>query len=247
MLTRPNQNPENSPSKNLLKQSVDRNGVIWQHFDGMQPYKSTVSAMQAYAASIRLESLAEAVWLLEHEPIYTGGTSARDTDLLAPGNIPTLLVGRGGPWTFHGPGQRVAYVMLDLSRRGNDVRALVNRLEGWIIASIAEFGIHGQRRTGFPGIWVTVDRLENNAKNSFKSSRMDKIAAIGIRISRWVSWHGISINLDPDLTAFDGIVPCGVTDGGVTSLTKLGASVSMEHLDAALAKNFSNFFQNLSD
>ena len=189
--------------------------------------------MQAYAAAIRHDGASEAIWLLEHEAVYTGGTSAKPHDLLSTGNVPVIEVGRGGQWTWHGPGQRIAYVMLDLTHRGLDVRSLVHALEGWIIASLATFGIEGQRRDGLPGIWV---------RNGVSESGLDKIAAIGIRISRWVSWHGISINLDPDLAAFDAIVPCGVSDGGVTSFANLGVSASMYELDAVLKTQFERFF-----
>lgn len=205
---------------------------IWRHFPGLSPYRPTMAAMQAHATAIRIGGAGEAIWLLEHEPVYTGGTSARDSDLLTPGDVPAIQVGRGGQWTWHGPGQRVAYVMLDLTRRGQDVRALVHGLEGWIIASLADFGIAGQRRTGLPGIWVQAGA----------EGRLDKIAAIGIRISRWVSWHGVSINLNPDLSAYDAIVPCGVTDGGVTSLHALGVTARMDDLDAALKRHFIAFF-----
>ena len=192
--------------------------------------------MQAYAAAIRRDGAREAIWLLEHEAVYTGGTSAKPHDLLSTGNVPVIEVGRGGQWTWHGPGQRIAYVMLDLTHRGLDVRSLVHALEGWIIASLATFGIEGQRRDGLPGIWV---------RNGVSESGLDKIAAIGIRISRWVSWHGISINLDPDLAAFDAIVPCGVSDGGVTSFANLGVSASMYELDAVLKTQFERFFRRL--
>ena len=205
----------------------------WRHFTGPQPYAPVMDAMQAHASAIRQAGAPEAIWLLEHAPVYTGGTSARPADLLAPGDVPTITVGRGGQWTWHGPGQRVAYVMLDLAKRGQDVRALVQALEGWVIACLADFEIVGERRPGLPGIWVATG-------NSI--SGYDKVAAIGIRISRWVSWHGLAINLDPDLTAFDAIVPCGVTDGGVTSLARLGVTTSMATLDAALIRHFETFF-----
>ena len=206
---------------------------LWQHYPDLQPYTPLVAAMQAYAASIRHDGAREAIWLLEHEAVYTGGTSAKPHDLLSTGNVPVIEVGRGGQWTWHGPGQRVAYVMLDLTHRGLDVRALVHALEGWIIASLATFGIVGQRRDGLPGIWV---------KNGASESGLDKIAAIGIRISQWVSWHGVSINLDPDLAAFDAIVPCGVSDGGVTSFANLGISASMYELDAVLKAQYDRSF-----
>ena len=189
--------------------------------------------MESTVAAIRQDGASEAVWLLEHSPIYTGGTSAKNRDLLAPGTVPCINVGRGGQWTWHGPGQRVAYVMLDLNRRGKDVRSLVYGLEGWIIASLLKFGINGVRRNDLPGIWV-------NTGNGI--SGLDKIASIGIRISRWVTWHGVAINLNPDLSAYDAIVPCGVKDGGVTSLASLGVSASMEDLDNSLKDNFLEFF-----
>jgi lipoyl(octanoyl) transferase len=205
----------------------------WRRFDGPQPYAPIIAAMQAHATAIRAEGACEAVWLLEHDAVYTGGTSAKDDDLLVAGTTPAIRNGRGGQWTYHGPGQRVAYTMLDIAARGHDVRALVHGLESWIIASLGEFGVHGQRRNGLPGIWV---------ETGTSASGLDKIAAIGIRISRWVSWHGVAINLDPDLSAFDAIVPCGVTDGGVTSLAALGSSISMDSLDSALKKHFVRFF-----
>lgn len=207
--------------------------VHWRHFEGIQPYMPIIDAMQAHAAAIRAEFAQESVWLLEHDAIYTGGTSARDDDLLAPGHIPAVRIGRGGQWTYHGPGQRVAYVMLDLGMRGHDVRALVSGLESWVIACLADCGITGRRRDGLPGIWVETG---NNI------SGLEKIAAIGIRISRWVSWHGLAINLNPDLAAFKAIVPCGVHDSGVTSLASLGINLSMAQLDDLLKARFSEYF-----
>ena len=192
--------------------------------------------MEATVTAIRRDGASEAVWLLEHSPIYTGGTSAKNRDLLAPGSVPCIHVGRGGQWTWHGPGQRVVYVMLDLSRRGKDVRSLVHGLEDWIIASLEQFGISGLRRDNLPGIWV---------KTGNGISGLDKIASIGIRISRWVSWHGIAINLNPNLDAYDAIVPCGVTDGGVTSFKNLGVFASMDDLDQTLKEQFPKFFPSL--
>ena len=208
----------------------------WQYFEGLQPYEPLLEKMKAYVATIRQGTSSEAVWLLEHSPIYTGGTSAKDEDLLAPANVPSLQVGRGGQWTWHGPGQRIAYVMLDLSRRGKDVRSLVSGLENWIMASLGQFGILGLRRDDLPGIWVNT----GNGK-----SGLDKIASIGIRISRWVTWHGIAINLNPNLAAYDAIVPCGVTDGGVTSFSNLGVFAGMDDLDQALQEQFPKFFPPL--
>ena len=208
--------------------------VAWQCFSGQQPYMPIVESMAAHNAAIRAENAAEAVWLLEHAAVYTGGTSAQDADLLVSDPaIPTHRTGRGGQWTYHGPGQRIAYVMLDIAARGHDVRALVHGLESWVIASLADCGVAGHRRDGLPGIWVQTGN---------SPSGMDKIAAIGIRISRWVSWHGLAINLDPELAAFDAIVPCGVRDGGVTSLAALGVQISMPQLDQRLQARFHNFF-----
>lgn len=202
-------------------------------FDRQQAYAPTIEAMAAHAAGIRAGTTDEEVWLLEHAPVLTGGTSAQDADLVDTGGIDVHRSGRGGQWTWHGPGQRVAYVMLDLGARNPDVRAYVQALEAWIIDTLASFGVTGQRRDGHPGIWVAGD------------GQLDKIAAIGVRISRWVSWHGIAINLDPDLSAFDRIVPCGVRDGGVTSLAAQGITCDMAQLDTALAACFERHFPDL--
>ena len=199
-------------------------------FDRQQAYAPTIGAMAAHAAGIRAGTAGEEVWFLEHTPVLTGGTSAQDIDLVDTGGIDVHRSGRGGQWTWHGPGQRVAYVMLDLGARNPDVRAYVQALESWIIDTLASLGVTGQRRDGHPGIWVAGD------------GQLDKIAAIGVRISRWVSWHGIAINLDPDLSAFDRIVPCGVRDGGVTSLAAQGISCDMAQLDTALAACFERHF-----
>lgn len=206
---------------------------VFRTFDRQQAYAPTIEAMAAHAAGIRAGTTGEEVWLLEHAPVLTGGTSAQDTDLVDTGGIDVHRSGRGGQWTWHGPGQRVAYVMLDLGARNPDVRAYVQALESWIIDTLASFGVTGQRRDGHPGIWVAGD------------SQLDKIAAVGVRISRWVSWHGIAINLDPDLSAFDRIVPCGVRDGGVTSLAAQGITCDMAQLDTALAACFERHFPDL--
>ena len=212
--------------------------VAWQCFSGQQPYMPIVESMAAHNAAIRAENAAEAVWLLEHAAVYTSGTSAQDADLLVSDPaIPTHRTGRGGQWTYHGPGQRIAYVMLDLAARGGDIRAYVHALEGWIIDTIGDFGITGTRRTGLPGIWVET----GNSVSGY-----DKIAAIGVRVSRWVSWHGIAINLAPDLAAFDAIVPCGVTDAGVTSLHALGHNVTFDQLDDAMRAHFDMHFGDTS-
>ena len=202
---------------------------------GLAPYEETVTAMAAHAAAIRRGGAGEEVWLLEHHSVLTGGTSARPEDLVNPGGIPVHRTGRGGQWTWHGPGQRVAYVMLDLQRRQPDVRAYVHALEGWIIDVLASFGIDAQRRDGHPGIWVDGD------------GRMDKVAAIGVRISRWVTWHGIAVNLDPSMDGFRAIIPCGVRDGGVTSLRRLGLDIDMAALDAVLTDSFAAHFPEPRD
>ena len=208
---------------------------VFRTLEGLAPYEETVTAMAAHAAAIRNGGAGEEVWLLEHHSVLTGGTSSRPEHLLNPGGIPVHRTGRGGQWTWHGPGQRVAYVMLDLQRRQPDVRAYVHALEGWIIDVLASFGIDGQRRDGHPGIWVDGD------------GRMDKVAAIGVRISRWVTWHGIAVNLDPSMDGFRGIIPCGVRDGGVTSLRRLGLDIDMATLDAALTDSFAAHFPEPRD
>ena len=208
---------------------------VFRTLEGLAPYEETVTAMAAHAAAIRNGDAGEEVWLLEHHSVLTGGTSSRPEDLVNPGGIPVHQTGRGGQWTWHGPGQRVAYVMLDLQRRNPDVRAYVHALEGWIIDVLASFGIDAQRRDGHPGIWVDGD------------GRMDKVAAIGVRISRWVTWHGIAVNLDPSMDGFGAIIPCGVRDGGVTSLRKLGLDIDMATLDAALTDRFASHFPEPRD
>ncbi|MFT6694769.1 MAG: lipoyl(octanoyl) transferase [Paracoccaceae bacterium] len=174
----------------------------------------------------------EAVWLLEHPPLYTAGTSAKPQDLVDPDRFDVFKTKRGGQYTYHGPGQRVAYAMLDLNNRGRDVRAYVRKLENWIIATLAEFNVTGEIRSDRVGVWVNRPEL----------GREDKIAAIGVRLRKWVAFHGISINVEPDLTHFDGIVPCGITDHGVTSLVDLGLPVTMADLDLALKTNFDEIF-----
>ena len=206
---------------------------VFQNLLGLREYAPTVDAMRKHVAAVRTEGAPESVWLLEHVPIYTAGTSALNADLLNPADIPSQRTGRGGQWTYHGPGQRVAYVMLDLQKRGPDLRCYVHNLESWVIEVLAEFSLIGQRRKGMPGIWV---------KSGNSVSGLDKIAAIGVRVSRWVSWHGIAINNNPNLAAFEAIVPCGVKDGGVTSLAALGVSASMGELDALLRTHFDRHF-----
>jgi lipoyl(octanoyl) transferase len=204
--------------------------VAWEISDGLVSYPDAMARMDAHVTAITKGEESERVWLLEHPPLYTAGTSAHAEDLVAPDRFPVFKSGRGGQYTYHGPGQRVAYVMLDLKRRGGDVRAFVAGLEQWIIDTLDAFNVKGERREDRVGVWVR------------RGDREDKIAAIGIRVRHWVSFHGISINVDPDLTHFGGIVPCGIREHGVTSLVDLGLPVTMEDLDVALKKNFAKTF-----
>ena len=213
--------------------------VEWTHLPGLAPYAETLAAMEARAAAIVEGTAPEAIWLLEHPPLYTAGTSAKPADLVAPDRFPVFEVGRGGQYTYHGPGQRVAYTMLDLNARGRDVRKFVCALENWVIATLAEFNVKGERRTGRVGVWVV---RPDKPANPDGTPREDKIAAIGVKLRRWVSFHGISVNLEPDLSHFDGIVPCGIKDHGVTSLVDLGLPVTMADLDAALMATFPRYF-----
>ena len=213
--------------------------VEWTHLPGLAPYAETLAAMEARAAAIAEGTAPEAIWLLEHPPLYTAGTSATPADLVAPDRFPVFEVGRGGQYTYHGPGQRVAYTMLDLNARGRDVRKFVCALENWVIATLAEFNVKGERRTGRVGVWVV---RPDKPANPDGTPREDKIAAIGVKLRRWVSFHGISVNLEPDLSHFDGIVPCGIKDHGVTSLVDLGLPVTMADLDAALMATFPRYF-----
>jgi lipoyl(octanoyl) transferase len=212
--------------------------VEWTILPGLADYTQTLAAMEARAGAIAQGAADEAVWLLEHPPLYTAGTSAQPQDLTDPNRFPVFTAGRGGQYTYHGPGQRVAYVMLDLNRRGRDVRRFVCTLENWVIATLAEFNVTGERRAGRVGVWVTrPDRPGTNGQPA-----EDKIAAIGVKLRRWVSFHGISINVEPDLSHFDGIVPCGIRDHGVTSLVDLGLPVTMADLDVALRRTFPAHF-----
>jgi len=197
--------------------------------------------MERRVAEIRAGEAPELIWLLEHPPLYTGGTSAKAEDLLAPDQFPVFKTARGGQYTYHGPGQRVAYVMLDLDRRGRDVRAFVHGLEDWLIATLGAFGVKGERRDGRVGVWVV--RTAPGAP-----LREDKIAAIGVRVRRWITFHGISLNVEPDLSHFSGITPCGISETGlgVTSLVDLGLPVTMDDADAALREAFQDIFGNLS-
>jgi lipoyl(octanoyl) transferase len=196
-------------------------------------YETAIAEMESRVSAIREDRAPELVWLLEHPALYTAGTSADSADLLNPGGLPVYETGRGGQYTWHGPGQRVAYVMLDLARRGGDVRGYVRNLEEWIIRALAQFNVTGERREGRVGIWVNRG-----------GGREDKIAAIGVRVRRWVAYHGIAINVEPELSHFTGIVPCGIADEnlGVTSLVDLGLPVCMEDLDNALMATFGEVF-----
>ena len=207
--------------------------VEWQTNPGLTVYPLAVSTMEDRVSEIRDGAADELVWLVEHPALYTSGTSARPEDLLEPDRFPVYDTGRGGQYTYHGPGQRVAYAMLDLRQRGQDLRAYVRGLESWVIDALAQFDIEGERRDGRVGIWVT-----------HNDGREDKIAAIGVRVRGWVTYHGISINVAPDLTHFSGIVPCGIGDEGlgVTSLDDLGVAVSMDQVDAVLKASFAKIF-----
>lgn len=209
--------------------------VEWIVSDDPVGYEDAVARMEARADAIVAGTAGEAIWLLEHPPLYTAGTSARPEDLRDPGRFPVYPSRRGGQYTYHGPGQRIAYVMLDVGRRGRDVRRFVGDLERWIIAALAEFNVAGQVRPGRVGVWV--ERPEK-PPGPDGAVREDKIAALGIRLRRWVSFHGLSINVDPDLSHFDGIVPCGIREHGVTSLVDLGLPVTMGDVDVALRRTF---------
>ncbi|MBO6603988.1 MAG: lipoyl(octanoyl) transferase LipB [Roseicyclus sp.] len=213
--------------------------VEWLTSQGLVAYDTALTEMEARVAAIADGRAGEAIWLLEHPPLYTAGTSAKPADLLAPDRFPVHVTRRGGQYTYHGPGQRVAYVMLDLNRRGRDVRQFVCRIEDWVIGTLAEFNVTGARRPGRVGVWV--DRPEKPALPD-GTPREDKIAAVGLRIRKWVSFHGLSINVEPDLSHFDGIVPCGITGHGVTSLVDLGLPVTMDDVDVALKRTFAAAF-----
>lgn len=197
-------------------------------------YAEAIRVMEQRAAQIADGTAGELVWLLEHPPVYTAGVSARSDDLLAPGNIPVIQTGRGGQHTYHGPGQRVVYVMLDLNHRGRDVRRFVRGLEAWIVDALKAFNVDSGAREGRVGVWV--ERRDHGRV------REDKIAAIGVKIRRWVSFHGVSLNVEPNLDHFSGIVPCGIREHGVTSLVDLGRPVSMDEADAALRSAFEAIF-----
>ncbi|MBS0233109.1 MAG: lipoyl(octanoyl) transferase LipB [Proteobacteria bacterium] len=208
--------------------------VDWAISSGYVDYESALKVMSHRTTAIREGNARELVWLLEHPPLYTAGTSAKDEDLLNPNGLPVFRSARGGQFTYHGPGQRVAYVMLDLEKRGRDIREFITRLETWLINALTEFNVKGEIHRDRVGIWVK--------RSAHGKPVEDKIAAIGLRVSRWVSSHGIALNVDPDLSRFQGIVPCGIRDHGVTSLADLGLPVSMYDVDVALRLHFQRIF-----
>jgi lipoyl(octanoyl) transferase len=216
-------------SESLILDAPVKTQPEWRISDAPVAYPDALAAMEARAAAIADGTAGEMVWLLEHPPIYTAGTSAKDADLID-ARFPVYRTGRGGQFTYHGPGQRVGYVLLDLRRRKPDVRAYVHDLEQWLIETLALFNVKGERREGRVGIWVQ------------RGLKEDKIAALGVRIKRWVTFHGVALNVDPDLSHFSGIVPCGVRAHGVTSLADLGIMVSMADVDIALKQSFKTIF-----
>lgn len=207
--------------------------IEWRRSDGLTDYAEALATMEARAAAVRAGEARELAWLLEHPPVYTAGTSADSAELIAP-RFPVIATGRGGRYTYHGPGQRVGYLVLDLDKRGRDVRCYVHALEGWVIAALARLGIEAFRADGRVGIW-TLDR-----------GREAKIGAIGVRVRRWVTLHGFAVNIDPDLSHFAGIVPCGLPDFAVTSLAALGNDATLAAFDAALAAEMAGFLDTLS-
>ena len=213
--------------------------VEWITSEGLTGYDDAVVFMEDRAARIAAGEADECIWLVEHPPLYTAGTSAKREDLTDPDRFPVFESKRGGQYTYHGPGQRVAYVMLDVGKRGHDVRLFVQQLEAWVIAALAEFNVKGEIREGRVGVWV---ERKDKPLTVTRAVAEDKIAAIGIRLRKWISFHGISINVDPELEHFSGIVPCGITEHGVTSLVDLGLPVTMEDLDVALRRSFDDIF-----
>ena len=209
----------------------ETDSIEWRISDELVEYEDARAFMEERVAQIVDGKAPETVWLLEHPPLYTAGTSADPLELVDKEKFPVFDAGRGGRYTYHGPGQRIAYVMLDLRRRGKDVRAHVRNLEAWVIAALGRFNIHGERREGRVGIWVDQG-----------GGQEDKIGAIGVRVRHWVTFHGISLNVEPDLSHYDGIVPCGIADQGVTSLIDLGLPVSMAEVDSALQETWLEVF-----
>lgn len=220
----------------VTEPSREHSGVEWKITDELVGYAEALAFMEERVAKIHLNEAPECIWLLEHPPLYTAGTSADITELVDADRFPVYETGRGGRYTYHGPGQRIAYVMLDLTRRGRDVRAFVHNLEEWVIQTLAQFNVPGERRGGRVGIWVDRQRYDNIP------AREDKIAAIGVRVRRWVTFHGLSINVEPDLDHFSGIVPCGIAEHAVTSLVDLGIPVTTNDVDNALMATFDGVF-----
>ena len=213
--------------------------VEWIISDGLTDFRAAETWMEARAAAISAGAADECIWLVEHPPLYTAGTSAKAADLTDPDRFAVYDTKRGGQYTYHGPGQRVAYVMLDVASRGRDVRCFVRDLEQWVITTLAHFNVRGEIRAGRVGVWV---QRPEKAPGPDGMPAEDKIAAIGIRLRKWISFHGISINVEPDLSHFDGIVPCGITDHGVTSLVDLGLPVTLADVDVALRDAFGTVF-----
>ena len=213
--------------------------VEWITSKNLTPYPDALRIMEDRANAIAAGDSNEAIWLVEHPPLYTSGTSAKAADLIDPNRFPVYEARRGGEYTYHGPGQRVAYVMLDVGKRGRDVRQFVKQLEGWVIAALAEFNVQGEIRDGRVGVWVSRPDKPLMPDGTVAE---DKIAALGIRLRKWVSFHGLSINVEPDLDHFSGIVPCGISEHGVTSLVDLGLPVTMDDVDVALRKTFGDVF-----
>ncbi|MEO6360147.1 MAG: lipoyl(octanoyl) transferase LipB [Sphingomicrobium sp.] len=213
---------------------TDFDGIEWRTSEGLVPYEEALAFMEQRAAAVRAGTAAECVWLLEHPPLFTAGTSADSAELFNPLGLPVYEAGRGGRYTYHGPGQRIGYLILDLEKRGKDVRRFVHALEGWIIATLAELGVTAHRAPGRIGIWTG------------EGAEEAKIAALGIRIKRWVTLHGFSVNVSPDLTHFSGIVPCGIAEFGVTSLSALGKETPMARVDSALKGSFHHLIRGLA-
>jgi lipoyl(octanoyl) transferase len=209
--------------------------IEWRVSDAPVPYDEALAAMERRAAAIREGSQRECIWLLEHPPLFTAGTSADPAELINPMNLPVYEAGRGGRYTYHGPGQRVGYVMLDLEKRGKDIRRFVHALEGWMIDTLADLGVAAHRAPGRIGIWVGEGASEA------------KIGALGVRVKRWVTLHGFAINVAPDLSHFEGIVPCGIAEFGVTSLAELGKQMPLERVDCALKRSFRQFLNGLEE
>lgn len=223
--------PHTSPVANAARIPSTTSAPEWQVSDGLVPYPDAIEIMERRIEAIHKEEASELIWLLEHPPLITSGTSAKAADLIDPERFPVYAAGRGGQYTYHGPGQRVGYVMLDLRKRGQDLRRYIHKLEDWIIETLKAFDIEGERRDGRVGIWVPRG-----------NGREDKIAAIGVRVRRWITYHGIAINLAPDLEHFSSIVPCGISGHGVTSFTELGCQATLAELDAVLRETFEAVF-----